>query len=156
MKLAFDVRHSHILTNGSFCISAGIPAMATAHATVDVDRAGRWLPFQHRLHEHVHDRQPVLGCKFDDQTPIDELGITGSNEESIGTLDRAKRPYSRLVAQTRIEIDRGRTRELSPGEVNLPTLAYFVGITILGSQVVSGGNSVHSASASSMVRKIGH
>jgi DNA-binding transcriptional LysR family regulator len=32
----------------------------------------------------------------------------------------------------------------------------FVGITRFGSQVVSGGNTVHSASANSMVRKIGH
>ena len=33
---------------------------------------------------------------------------------------------------------------------------YFVGMTRFGSHVVSGGNSVHSASANSIVRKIGH
>ena len=35
-------------------------------------------------------------------------------------------------------------------------LAYFVGMTRFGSQVVRGGNTVHSARANSMVRKIGH
>jgi hypothetical protein len=54
------------------------------------------------------------------------------------------------------KIDGGRTRELGPGEETPPTLAYIAGMTRLGSQVVSGGNSVHSASANTMVRKIGH
>ena len=139
------------------CISAGIPAMATALATVDVHRAGRWPPFQHRLHERVHDRQPVPGSKFGGQMPDLRIGKDREQrgEHRDARLGKGVR-ISSLVAETRIEIDRERTRELGPGEVNLSTLAYFVGMTRLGSQVVSGGNSVHSASANSMVRKIGH
>jgi integrase len=73
------------------------------------------------------------------------------------------RQYARLVGYwiASIGLDPSKfgthsLRRTNLGEVNLSTLAYFVGMTRLGSQVVNGGNSVHSASANSMVSKIGH
>ena len=71
-------------------------------------------PFQHRLHERVHDRQPVLDSKFGGQMPDLRIGNYREQrgEHRDARLGKGGR-ISSLVAQTRIEIDRERTRELA-------------------------------------------